>query len=104
MIALLFLTWLFVGHVSYYDENEPKGFFFVKKYPTFKIEFYKPDDPYANYFPSSKLSPDERKSIIEYCKYRYGMVSAEIAKIEECRQRSLNEVIEETGESNERPY
>lgn len=90
--ASLLLTWLFTGIVLSYSDEESKGSFFLKKYPTFKIEFYNLDDSESDYIQLSKLPPDERKIIAEYCKYRYGVLSIELTEIEACRQRTYKNV------------
>ena len=86
IIVSLLLTWLFTGIVLGYSDDEPRASFFLKKYPTFKIEFPNPDDSESDYLPFPELSREKRAAITAYCKYRFGVVSTEIAKIEACRQ------------------
>jgi hypothetical protein len=84
----LLLTWLFTGIVFSHSDEESKSSFFLKKYPTFKIKFYDIDDSDSDYLPFSKLLPEERDAVTEYCKYRFAVASNEISKIEACRQHN----------------
>jgi hypothetical protein len=64
--------------------------YFFKKYPTLKTEFTNPDEAEDDYLPFVELSSEKREAITAYCKYRFGVVAAEIAKIEECRQHTFD--------------
>jgi hypothetical protein len=90
MVASSLLAWLFVGMVYTYADHEFTRVFFLKKYATFKIEFINPDESDEDYLPFSELGSEKRGAIAAYCKYRFGVVSTEIAKIEECRQHTFD--------------
>lgn len=86
-VVALLLIWLSTGVATGYSDEEPRAYLFLKKYPTFQIRFPNPDDSESDYLPFPELHPEERDAITALCKYRYGMVSTEVAKIEECRQK-----------------
>jgi hypothetical protein len=90
VITSALLTWLFVGMTYTYADHEFTRVFFLKKYPTVKIEFANPDEAEDDYLPFAELSSEKREAITAYCKFRFGVVSAEIAKIEECRQHTFD--------------
>lgn len=73
-----------------YADHEFTRVFFLKRYPTLKIEFINPDEAGDDYLPFVELSSEKREAITAYCKFRFGVVSAEIAKIEECRQHTFD--------------
>lgn len=89
VVVSLLLTWLFTGVVLGYSDEQPRASFFLKKYPTFKIQFPNPDDSESDYLPFPELPLEEREAITAYCKYRFGVASTEISKIEACRQGIL---------------
>lgn len=86
--ASVLLIWLFTGVALGYSDEEPRAYLFLKKYPTFQIQFINPDDSESDYLPFQELPPEQRDAIAALCKYRHGIVSTEIAKIEACRQKT----------------
>lgn len=89
VIASLLLAWLFTGIALGYTDDEPTVSLFLKKYPTFRIQFSNPNDSESDYLPFPELSFEKRDAIVNYCKYRFGVVSTETARIEACRQGTL---------------
>jgi hypothetical protein len=87
----LLLTWLFVGYVHSYLDEEPRITFFVKKFPTFKVEFYNPDASESDYEPFNQLSLEKRKALAEYCTYKFGVTSDQSEAIENCRETLAGE-------------
>ena len=59
--------------------------FFIKTFPTFKIEFYNPDAGESDYEPFSRLSMKKREALVEYCRYRYRLGPSD-AEVEFCRK------------------
>jgi hypothetical protein len=81
------LAWLFIGIALGYSDEEPRAAFFLKKYATLKITFPNPDDSESDYLPFPELSRSSQEAITAYCKYRFGVVSTEVARIEACRRQ-----------------
>lgn len=102
VIASWLMAWLFIGIVLGYSDDEPKVSVFLKKYPTFKVQFPNPDDSDSDYLPFAELSSEKRDAIANYCKYRFGVVSTEIAKIEACRQGARRGPLETTFRGTQR--
>ncbi|WP_240950779.1 hypothetical protein [Collimonas pratensis] len=86
LIFVLLIAWLFTGYVrSYLDEGQQTTFF-IKKFPTFQLEFV---DPFANEGDSpaiAELSTVDRKSLVDYCKYRFGVTSDSDDALDTCAQ------------------
>ncbi|MFJ3485445.1 hypothetical protein ACIPL1_18945 [Pseudomonas sp. NPDC090202] len=49
--------------------------FFIKKYPTFQVEFENLFANYKDHKALAELTPKERQKIIDYCKYRLGIIT-----------------------------
>ncbi|WP_230414408.1 hypothetical protein [Collimonas silvisoli] len=81
---VLLITWLFVGYVRSYLDEEQQITFFVKKFPSFQLEFI---DPFANEADSpaiADLPAEDRKALVDYCKYRFGVTSDSTEALGEC--------------------
>ena len=75
----------YTGYVKSYLDHEVQTTFFVKRYPTFQIEFY---DPFANEGDDvtiNQLSPSDRARFADYCKYRFGVVNVSNRALEACK-------------------
>lgn len=84
LVFMLLIAWLFTGYVrSYLDEGQQTTFF-IKKFPAFQLEFV---DPFANEGDSpaiADLSTVDRKSLTDYCKYRFGVTSGSDEALDDC--------------------
>lgn len=89
LIALLLLGALFVGYYKAIDDAELNTVFFIKKSPTFQVKF---ENLFANDADNKKLhelNGEERKLVVDYCKYRLG-IETELRSQEElevCKER-----------------
>jgi len=87
-ILLALLASLKIGYYTSYEIHGPiETIFFIKKAPTLKIKFINlfaksGDHPRFNY-----LRDDQRRHIIDYCKYRLG-IETELQSEEEMMQCS----------------
>lgn len=75
-IALLFI--LFVAHlyIGFYETRwaeDNKRVFFIKKYPSLQVEFVNLFASDADDKPLEQLSPLERATVRDYCKFRLGI-------------------------------
>ncbi|WP_405119909.1 hypothetical protein [Pseudomonas leptonychotis] len=88
-IALLLAVILFVGYYKAIDDAELNTVFFIKKSPTFQVKF---ENLFANDADNKKLhelNSEERKFVVDYCKYRLG-IETELRSQEElevCKER-----------------
>lgn len=89
-LALLF-AWLFTGYAYSYSDEESHIAFFIKKFPTFKMEFYNPDASESDYEPFNELSSEKKQAIADYCKYRFGVTSDQAEAIENCRKHTSSD-------------
>lgn len=84
LVFVLLISWLFTGYVRSYLDDEQQTTFFIKKFPTFQLEFV---DPFANEGDSpaiADLSTVDRKSLVDYCKYRFGVTSGSDEALDDC--------------------
>lgn len=86
------LAWLFLGVLKVEGENEIHQEIFIKAKPTFQVNFSNPyrSEPHGEeheYAGRMDASGDwlpgtvEFKSFVDYCKYRYGVVEDDPAKL-----------------------
>lgn len=72
----LLVIWLFGGYYIKYGEWTSEAIFFIKKYPTLQIKFknilYENDD--LNHI--GKINDRRRGVVIDYCKYRLGIITS----------------------------
>ncbi|WP_397450945.1 hypothetical protein [Pseudomonas sp. NA-150] len=64
-----------IGYYTYLEELDPIRVWFIKKHPTFQVEFY---NIYAGGMIETKLeklSVRRRNLMIDYCKYRLGIIT-----------------------------
>ncbi len=88
-VAIALVAALFVGYYEKMEDADPEKVFFLKKQPTLKVHFvnifaYESDDKKL-----SELSDEEKRHVIDYCKYRLG-ISTDLKDqqaLEACKQR-----------------
>jgi hypothetical protein len=88
-IALLLAGVLFVGYYKAIDDAELNTVFFIKKSPTFQVKF---ENLFANDADNKKLNElngEERELVVDYCKYRLGIVTtlSSQKELEACKPR-----------------
>lgn len=89
LTALLLAAVLFVGYYKAIDDAELNTVLFIKKSPAFQVKF---ENLFANDADNKKLhelNSEERKLVVDYCKYRLG-VETELRSQEEleaCKDR-----------------
>ena len=92
LLIILSITIVAILYIGFYERMEdvyPEKVFFIKKSPTFQIEFenifaYESDDKSL-----SELSEAERNVVVQYCKYRLGINTTltSQSELEKCKQR-----------------
>jgi len=92
IIALAILCLLAVLYVGYYeslDDADVNKLFFIKKSPTLQVKFRHLFANDADDKPLEKLTAEQRKQVIDYCKYRLGIETAlsNQEELEACKQR-----------------
>lgn len=92
LIALVILGLLAVLYIGYYEslgDAEVNKVFFIKKSPTLQIKFRHLFANEADDKPLEKLTSEQRKQVIDYCKYRLGIETAlnNQDELEMCKQR-----------------
>lgn len=73
-LAIILLAALFIGYYETRWAEDNKTVFFIKKQPTLQLEFVNIFDSDADDKPLHKLDQEERQLVIDYCKYRLGIV------------------------------
>ena len=73
LIAIGVSTTLTVGYYPSYFDEETQYNFFIKKAPTFQLEFRHIFANEGDAKPLARLRPDEREAVINYCRYRIGI-------------------------------
>lgn len=89
ILSTTIVAMLYIGFYEKMEDAYPEKVFFIKKSPTFQMEFenifaYESDDKKL-----SELSEGERSLVINYCKYRLGLDTTlkSQSELEECKQR-----------------
>lgn len=89
IILLLAFSWLNVGVYETRFAEDNRVVFFIKKHPTLQVQF-------VNIFLTDEdeklldqLSDEERRTVINYCKYRLGIETGlrTQEELETCKQR-----------------
>lgn len=76
LIALIVLTLVTVLYVGYYEaleDGDIETILFIKKHPTFQMKFYNIHANDGEIRQVERLTEQERKWIIDYCRYRLGI-------------------------------
>lgn len=74
-LAIILLAALFIGYYETRWAEDNKTVFFIKNQPTLQLEFVNIFDSDADDKPLHKLDQEERQLVIDYCKYRLGIVT-----------------------------
>lgn len=89
ILSTTIVAMLYTGFYEKMEDAYPEKVFFIKKSPTFQMEFenifaYESDDKKL-----SELSEAERRLVISYCKYRLGLDTTlkSQSELEKCKQR-----------------
>ncbi|MGE8501725.1 hypothetical protein VUJ49_09225 [Pseudomonas berkeleyensis] len=88
-LALALLAIIFVGYYDALDDADINRVFFIKKAPTWQVEFRNLFANDADDKPLERLTPEERDEVIAYCRYRLG-ITTELntqAELERCKPR-----------------
>ncbi|MDY7576828.1 hypothetical protein RGU70_00610 [Herbaspirillum sp. RTI4] len=94
VMMLIFFSWLYIGVAqdAFYEESH--NVFFIKKYPTLKINFLNPTLTESDVPPiqdwnekNKKWDLNTKKELIDYCKYRFGIVDISPQSLGSCSQR-----------------
>jgi len=73
LIVLVLVTMLYVGYYQALDDGDIETILFVKKHPTFQMKFYNIHANDGEIRQVERLTEQERKWIIDYCRYRLGI-------------------------------
>ncbi|WP_347911608.1 hypothetical protein [Pseudomonas grandcourensis] len=89
IFPIALLAFLYIGFYEKMEDAYPEKVFFIKKSPTLQMKFenifaYESDDKKL-----SELSDTERQLVIQYCKYRLGVITTLKSQneLEECKKR-----------------
>jgi hypothetical protein len=88
-VVLAVVAVLYIGYYEALEDGDIETVFFIKKYPTSQIRFYNIHANDGEIRKIERLTTEERKWIIEYCKYRLG-INTELktqSDIEMCRKK-----------------
>lgn len=72
-VVLTVLAVLYVGYYEALEDGDIETILFIKKYPTFQIKFYNIHANDGEIRQVERLTDEERKWIIDYCRYRLGI-------------------------------
>lgn len=88
MLALS-LSWLKIGVYETYFAEDNRMVFFIKKHPTLQVRFENIFLTDEDDKPLDRLSDEELRTVISYCKYRLGIdtVLKTQTELEGCKQR-----------------
>jgi hypothetical protein len=70
----LIVGFLKIGYYFNYEDEQTTPVFFVKQSPTFRLEFHHIFANEGDWIPLARLRDDQRIKVIDYCKYRVGLV------------------------------
>ncbi|KIK85395.1 hypothetical protein [Pseudomonas sp. W15Feb9B] len=73
LIVLVLVTVLYVGYYEALEDGDIETILFIKKHPTFQMKFYNIHANDGEIRQVERLSEQERKWIIDYCRYRLGI-------------------------------
>lgn len=83
------LSTLFIGYYDALEDGDINAVFFIKKYPTFQMRFYNIHANDGEIRQVEDLTGEERKLILDYCRYRLG-IDTQLktqSDIETCRKK-----------------
>ncbi|WP_310053268.1 hypothetical protein [Pseudomonas fluorescens] len=73
LIILVLVTALYVGYYEALEDGDIETILFFKKHPTFQMKFYNVHANDGEIRQVERLTEQERKWIIDYCRYRLGI-------------------------------
>lgn len=73
LLLVLCVAHIYVGYYETRWAEDNKRVFFIKKYPSFQVEFVNLFASDADDKSLDQLSPLERTAVRDYCKYRLGI-------------------------------
>lgn len=73
LIVLVLVTVLYVGYYKALEDGDIETIPFIKKHPTFQMKFYNIHANDGEIRQVERLTEQERKWIIDYCRYRLGI-------------------------------
>jgi len=73
LIVLVLVTVLYVGYYEALEDGDIETILFIKKHPAFQIKFYNIHANDGEIRQVELLTEQERKWIIDYCRYRLGI-------------------------------
>ncbi|WP_122208568.1 hypothetical protein [Pseudomonas viridiflava] len=88
-IGLILLALLYVGYYEALEDGDIETILFIKKHPTFQMRFFNIHANDGEIRKVELLTTEERKFIIDYCRYRLG-VDTQLktqSDVEVCRRK-----------------
>ena len=87
--VLLVLVVLYIGYYEALEEGDIETILFIKKHPTVRMKFYNIHANDGEIRRVERLTEEERKWIIDYCRYRLGIDTALRTQddVEVCRKK-----------------
>ncbi|MGE1153085.1 hypothetical protein [Pseudomonas kitaguniensis] len=73
LIVLALVTELYVGYYQALEDADVETILFIKKHPTFQMKFYNIHANDGEIRQVEQLTQEERRWIIDYCRYRLGI-------------------------------
>jgi hypothetical protein len=73
LIVLVLVTVLYVGYYEALEDGDIETILFIKEHPTFQMKFYNIHANDGEIRQVERLTEQERKWIIDYCRYRLGI-------------------------------
>ncbi|MBJ7370905.1 hypothetical protein DMX03_17895 [Pseudomonas koreensis] len=73
LIVLVLVAVLYVGYYEALEDGDIETILFIKKHPTFQMKFYNIHANDGEIRQVERLTEQERKWIIDYCRYRLGI-------------------------------
>ncbi|SFQ80133.1 hypothetical protein SAMN03159489_05693 [Pseudomonas sp. NFPP07] len=71
--ALALWAVLYIGYYEALEDGDIETILFIKKHPTFQMKFYNIHANDGEIRQVERLAEEERKWIIDYCRYRLGI-------------------------------
>lgn len=89
LLVLVLVTVLYVGYYEALEDGDIETILFIKKHPTFQMKFYNIHANDGEIRQVERLTDQERKWIIDYCRYRLGIDTDLKAQndVEICRKK-----------------
>ncbi|WP_440973303.1 hypothetical protein [Pseudomonas koreensis] len=73
LMVLVLVTVLYVGYYEALEDGDIETILFIKKHPTLQMKFYNIHANDGEIRQVERLTEQERKWIIDYCRYRLGI-------------------------------